>query len=73
MAPTTMTSAQYEVLNVMSCLTMKEDIIALKDVLVKFLNDRLQSEIDRLYEQGTLSDDKMEALSHQHLRTPYSK
>lgn len=73
MAATKMTSAQYEVLNAMSCLTMKEDIIALKDVLVQFLNTRLQTELDRLYEQGTLSDEKMKTLSHQHLRTPYSE
>lgn len=70
---TTLTPAQYEVLNMMSCLTVKEDIVALKDVLTQFLNTRLQAELDRLYDDGTLTDQKMEDLAHQHLRTPYHK
>lgn len=71
MAAVAFTPAQYEVLNVMSCLNMNEDLTALKDVLVKFLNTRLQAELDRLYEDGTLSEEKMESLAQQHLRTPY--
>lgn len=71
MAAISLTPAQYEVLNVMSCLNVNEDLTALKNVLVKFLNTRLQAELDRLYEDGTLSDEKMETLAQQHLRTPY--
>lgn len=67
----TFNTAQYEVLNVLSCLTLKEDIVELKNVLTRFLNTRLQAELDRLYQNGTLSDAKMEELAHQHLRTPY--
>lgn len=36
---------------------------------MKFLNTRLQAELDRLYNDGTLSDEKMESLAQQHLRT----
>lgn len=70
---TTLTPAQYEVLNMMSCLTVREDIVALKDVLTQFLNTRLQAELDRLYDDGTLTDQKMDELAHLHLRTPYHK
>lgn len=62
---------QYEIINMMSCLRDESDYIELKSVLVKFLDERLQHAIDHLYETGDLSDDKMEALSRQHLRTPY--
>lgn len=72
MKATALTSAQYEVLNLMSCINMKEDVAALKDVLVQFLNSRLQAEIERLYNDGTLSDEKMEAIAKQHLRTHYN-
>lgn len=71
MTATTLTPAQYEVLNLMSCINMEEDIVALKNVLVQFLNTRLQVELDRLYNDGTLSDEKMATLAKQHLRTPY--
>ena len=62
---------QYEIINMMSCLREESDYVELKSVLVKFLDERLQHAIDHLYEMGDLSEDKMEALSPQHLRTPY--
>ena len=69
--PNLFTPAQYEVVNMMSCLKRESDLVALKSILVSFLNERLQGEIDRLYEDGTLTDEKMSELAVQHLRTPY--
>ena len=69
--PSSFTPAQYEVVNMMSCLKRESDVVALKSILVEFINERLQSELDRLYEDGVLSDDKMSDLAGQHLRTPY--
>ena len=69
--PSSFTPAQYEVVNMMSCLKRESDIVALKSILVSFINERLQRELDRLYEDGTLTDEKMSELAGQHLRTPY--
>ena len=55
----------------MSCIHSDSDIAELKTILVKFLNVRMQHELDRLYDIGTLSDDKMDELAGQHLRTSY--
>lgn len=66
----TLNSAQCEILNIMPCL-QESDYAELKSLLVKFLNGRMQKEIARLYETGELSDQKMDDLSHTHLRTPY--
>ena len=65
------TPAQYEIVNLMSCLDGESDIAALKSVLVRFLDARIQNELDRLYEDGTLSDSRMNELASTHLRTPY--
>ena len=65
------TPAQYEIVNLMSCLDGESDIAALKSVLVRFLDARIQNELDRLYEDGTLSDSRMKELASTHLRTPY--
>ena len=46
--------AQREILDVMSCMQTDEDLQALKAVLVQFLNDRLQRELDRLWDNGLL-------------------
>ena len=69
--PNLFTPAQYEVVNMMSCLKRESDVVALKSILVSFINERLQGELDRLYEDGTLTDEKMSELAGQHFRTPY--
>lgn len=63
--------AQREVLDVMSCMQTEEDLQALKAVLVQFLNDRLQRELDQLWDNGTIDDVKMDEWRHTHYRTPY--
>ena len=63
--------AQYELLNVLSCVNKDEDIAELKSVIVQFLNTRLQREIDRLWDDGTLTEAKTAAWSEEHMRTPY--
>ena len=69
--PNSFTPAQYEVVNMLSCLKRESDVVALKSILVSFINERLQGELDRLYEDGTLTDEKMSELAGRHLRTPY--
>ena len=63
--------AQREVLDVMSCMQTDEDLQALKAVLVQFLNDRLQRELDRLWDNGTIDKVKMNEWRNTHYRTPY--
>lgn len=63
------TPAQYELLNVLSCVNKDEDIAELKNVIV--LNTRLQREIDCLWDDGTLTEEKTAAWSQEHMRTPY--
>ena len=63
--------AQREVLNVMSCLSKDDDLSELKKLLVSFLNERLQRELDILWDNVTLDEKKLETLRHEHLRTPY--
>lgn len=63
--------AQYEVLNMLSCINSDEDIAALKSVIVQFLNTRLQKEMDRLWDNGTLTEEKVGSWATEHMRTPY--
>lgn len=63
--------AQYEIINAMSCLEKEEDIAALKTVIVQFLNSRLQNELDRLWDDGTISPKVIEQWGKEHMRTPY--
>ena len=71
MERTVFTPAQREVLDVMSCMQTDEDLRALKTVLVQFLNDRLQRELNRLWDNGTIDEVKMNEWRNTHYRTPY--
>lgn len=71
MERTVFTPAQREVLDVMSCMQTDEDLQALKTVLVQFLNDRLQRELNRLWDNGTIDEVKMNEWRNTHYRTPY--
>lgn len=65
--------AQRDVLNVMSLLNSDEDIKALRKVLIRFVNDRLQQELNKLWDSGEWSEDKLEQMSKEHLRTHYDE
>ena len=58
---TSINPAQYELLNVLSCVNKEEDVAELKTIIVQFLNTRLQREIDHLWADGTLTVEKMTA------------
>ena len=62
---------QQAVLNVISCLQSEQDLADLKRTLVKFMNDRLQREIDKLWESGEMSNEKLQEMQSEHLRTTY--
>ena len=53
--PSKLNHAQYEVLNALSCINQEEDVKELKSLIVQFLNSRLQKELNRLWENGTLN------------------
>ena len=67
----TFNQAQREVLDVISCLQTDQEIAKLKATLVKFMNDRLQVELDKLWDEGVLSDEKLASYRNEHFRTSY--
>ncbi len=63
--------AQQAVLNVISCLQSDQDLVDLKRTLVKFMNERMQREMDKLWDSGAWSNEKLHAMQSEHLRTAY--
>ena len=64
-------NAQRAVLNVVSCLQSEQDLEDLKHTLMKFMNERMQREMDKLCDSGSWSEEKLEAMKTEHLRTSY--
>ena len=63
--------AQQAVLNVISCLQSEQDLADLKRTLIKFMNDRLQRKMDKLWESDEISNEKLQEMQSEHLRTSY--
>ena len=64
-------NAQRAVLNVVSCLQSEQDLEDLKRTLMKFMNERMKREMDKLWDSGSWSEEKLEAMKTEHLRTSY--
>ena len=63
--------AQQAVLNVISCLQSEQDLADLKRTLIKFMNDRLQRKMYKLWESDEISNEKLQEMQSEHLRTAY--
>ncbi len=44
----------------------------LKHLLVKRMNERMQREMDKLWDSGAWSNEKLQAMQSEHLRTTYN-
>ena len=64
-------NAQRAVLNVVSCSQSEQELADLKRSLMKFMNERMQREMDKLWDSGSWSEEKLEAMKTEHLRTSY--
>ena len=69
----TMNEAQMMILESFAGATDEQEINDLTDVLRLFYARRLEQEMNRLWDDGTLNQDALDQLKDKHLRTPYNK
>ncbi len=65
--------AQLELMNAAANVTSQDDLDALRMTLSLFFAERAQKAIDKMWDEGTLNQSKLDELRGQHLRTPYNK
>lgn len=71
METTVLNSAQIMILESFASAKSQEEIDDLMDMLRNFYAKRLDKELERLWDEGVLNQEKLDELSGQHLRTPY--
>ena len=69
----TMNESQMMILESFAGAQDEQDLNALMDVLRNFYANRLESEMQRLWDDGTLNQERLDQLRGEHLRTPYRK
>lgn len=68
---TVFNQAQLDLLDMMSFVKSPHMLSELMQVISDYFAKQAEEEIDRLWEDGTLSEDKVESFRHLHERTPY--
>ncbi len=71
MEPTVLNDAQLELLKMMSFFSTPEALGDLKQAISNYFARKAEDEIDRLWENGTLTDEKVNGFRNLHERTPY--
>ena len=71
MTLTEINPAQMLILKSFASVSSEEELSALMKTLKKFYAQRLEKELDRLWTNGELDQNKLDELQAEHLRTPY--
>lgn len=66
-----MNEAQMMILESFAGATDEQEVNDLIDVLRSFYARRLEQEMNRLWDDGTLNQEALDQLNDEHLRTPY--
>ncbi len=64
--------AQMDFLRLLSHFTTEEDVKELNDLVCKYYAQKIDQEMDRLWDEGKWSQEKIEETLKEHLRTPYN-
>lgn len=73
MNTTVFNEAQLEMLQMMSAAKTPEMLKELKQAVSDFFARKLRQEIDRMWDDGELTDQKVENFRNLHERTPYKQ
>lgn len=71
MEATVFNPAQIQILEMMSFVKTPEMLGQLKQVISDFFVKQAQEEIDKMWAQGDLTEEKIESFRNLHERTPY--
>ena len=69
----TMNESQMMILESFAGAQDEQELNALMDVLRNFYASRLETEMQHLWDDGTLNQQVLDKLRDEHLRTPYRK
>lgn len=64
--------AQMDFLRLLAHFTKEEEVKELNDLVCEYYARRVDEEMDKLWEKGKWSEEKIEETLKEHLRTPYN-
>ena len=67
----TMNQAQLQILDMLSFIKTPETLWDLNKVISDYFVQMADAELDRMWNEGTLNEERIESFRHLHERTPY--
>ena len=64
--------AQLDFLRLLAHFTKEEEVKELSDIVCAYYAQKVDEEMDKLWEEGKWSEEKIEEVLNTHLRTPYN-
>lgn len=69
----TLNQAQLQILDMMSFIKTPEALTDLNRVISNYFVQKADAELDQMWADGTLSEERIESFRHLHERTPYNR
>ena len=69
----TMNQAQLQILDMLSFIKTPEALQDLNKVISDYFVQKADAELDRMWNEGALDEERIESFRHLHERTPYNK
>ena len=69
----TMNQAQLQILDMLSFIKTPEALLDLNKVISDYFVQMADAELDRMWDEGTLNEERIESFRHLYERTPYNK
>ena len=69
----TLNQAQLQILDMMSFIKTPEALTDLNRVISDYFVEMADAEMNKMWADGTLSEERIESFRHLHERTPYNK
>ena len=63
--------AQLDFLRLLARIKTKDELDELRRIVCEYYARKVDEEMDRLWDEGKWSEEKIEEILHEHLRTPY--
>lgn len=68
---TGLNKAQIGIMRLLAHFNTEEQVKELNDLICSYYARKVDEEMDRLWDEGKWSQEKIEETLHEHLRTPY--
>jgi len=70
-APKKLTNLQIELLRLFRYELPEEQLLEIRQLLVRYFAEKIDYDMDRLWEERNWTEDTMRVWAREHLRTPY--